>query len=351
MSKDKIFVEGCLMQAVAEPARALVRLWLALRQQGTVESGFDPAGCESDARKVVRALESGGPRPVVHPFAALRAVDEYLTRRELGQERRTLEVGPADELKDSWFVVPRPEGWVSRLATQHGQIEFWLQRHQVVPASHQGITIGILRPPHRLWRLLAAPELPFLVGGFLDGVVPDWENPPPYRCRCLRDPETRWRSVRRLLVRAERRGVRIVVLPELTIDAEVRRRIEKYLAEPRSGPRFVLVVAGSFHEEGTGPDRVPPGRRNVAHVFDGFGEEILCHVKLRPMRATPGGIAVIEEVEGGQHVDLLNAPFGLVGLAVCLDYCEIGYAPVADLWRELGPALMLVPSMGQKSTN
>jgi predicted amidohydrolase len=111
------------------------------------------------------------------------------------------------------------------------------------------------------------------------------------------------------------------------------------------------VVAGSFHEDDSGAAEGSGPRRNVAHAFDGHGDEVLRQVKLRPMRAMPGDQVADEEIEGGSSVRLIHAWFGLLGIAICLDFCEIGDSPVTDLWRAIGPALMLVPSMGADPTN
>ena len=135
------------------------------------------------------------------------------------------------------------------------------------------------------------------------------------------------------------------MLPELTVDAEVRSRICAWLREKRPRPAFDLVVAGSFHEENQAD------RHNVAHVFDDFGDEVFRHVKLRPMRAMPHGEPADEEIDGSAEVSLIQAWFGLIGVAICLDFCESGDTPVTDLWRAAGPALMLVPSMGRGTTN
>lgn len=65
----------------------------------------------------------------------------------------------------------------------------------------------------------------------------------------------------------------------------------------------------------------------------------------------PGNREAAEEIEGGVSVRLIHAWFGLLAVAICLDFCESGNAPVTDLWREVGPAVVLVPSMGASSTN
>jgi predicted amidohydrolase len=141
----------------------------------------------------------------------------------------------------------------------------------------------------------------------------------------------------------------VIVLPELTVDAMVRQELGRWLRE--SHHPFALVVAGSFHEQGVGPTEAAAPRHNVCHVLDRWGGELLAHVKLRPMRAGSDARPLDEDLTGGNKIELLLAPFGLIGVAICLDFCEIGDTPVTDLWRTAGPALMLVPSMGRESTN
>ncbi len=84
------------------------------------------------------------------------------------------------------------------------------------------------------------------------------------------------------------------------------------------------MLAGSFHEPAAGGAAGQGRGRNVARLLDGYGDEVLQQQKLRPMRSTAGGAAVDEDVEAGRSVRLLDAPFGLLGVAICLDFCEIG---------------------------
>jgi predicted amidohydrolase len=154
--------------------------------------------------------------------------------------------------------------------------------------------------------------------------------------------------VQAVLEEARSHGATIVVLPELTVDPEVRRRLRQWLRENPSHP-FALVVAGSFHESRPGVEAGPG--QGVARVFDAFGDEVLAHVKLRPMRTEKKDRRIAEDLEGSRKVDLVLAPFGLLGVAICLDFCESGDVAVANLWTRVGPALMLVPSMGGTSTN
>jgi predicted amidohydrolase len=262
---------------------------------------------------------------------------------------RRVELSP-EKGSGAFLVVPRPSGWTSRLAaSQPGHVEYWMRHYQVLPTLHRGISVRVSPAPRALEQLLASPPIPFAAGGFLDGVFPDWNDRSPYRCSCLQDPDQRWYSISALLDKAESAGAMIVVLPELTLDETVRRRLSEWLRDRKEHP-FALVVAGSFHEtDGTLGEE--PLRRGISRALDRWGEDLLVHVKLRPMRAMPDGKVADEDLTGYDQVELLLAPFGLTGVAICLDFCEIGDTPVTDLWRAVGPALMLVPSMGGDSTN
>ncbi len=233
---DEVLLRTCRKLASDQPARALVLLWRYLRDHGNFEHGFSRDRCLREAERAQTDLEAGRPLPQAHPAALLRAVDGYLAQLDLGQEPRVRRIDvPGAPSRESYFVVSRPRGWRSRLALgQPGHLEYWMRRHQVVPTNHRGISIEIHRPSHDLLDLLAAPQMPFVTGGFRDGVLPDWNEQSPFRCQRLRDPDTRWQSVLNLLAEARGRGAALVVLPELTIDPQVRARLRDWLrAQPQ----------------------------------------------------------------------------------------------------------------------
>lgn len=351
MSDGEGFVGRLLPTVRAEPARALVRLRLHLREQGPFERGFNSERCERDASLMRAALrQPDGPLAVVHPLAALAALDRYLAEEvDRGFEPRPRRFAlPAGEGGGEFWLVPRRPGWSSRFsATQSGHVEYWMRHYQVVPAVHRGIEVRLRQAPPHIGEALAQVVTPFAAGGFLDGVLPRWISTSPYRCRCLADAEKRRQPVEALLDEAARRGAVIVVLPELTVDPDVRQCVRAWLRGREHG--IALVAAGSFHEPRSVQDDGPG--QGLAYLLDAWGERAMTHTKLRPMRAMPKGERAEEDLEGGRAVELLLVPFGLLGLAICLDFCDSGDAPVADLWTQIGPALMLVPSMGDGSTN
>jgi predicted amidohydrolase len=324
-------------------------LWRDLsRNHQILEEGLQRATCEFQAQVFQEAVERGDPLPDVHPFAALRALGEYQYLLDLGQQTHFRTVAVGEEL--FWLVQRRPK-WTSPIAEgKAGHIEFWLRRFQIFPALNDGIHVSVRRLPveFRLPKPETVSRVSFVAGGFIDGVFPDWTSTPLYRCTALLDPGKRWESVQSVLISATAAGAAIVVLPELTVDAEVRQRIREWLREQDKASSLALVVAGSFHEH----SGTPPKHRNVAYVYDGTGQEVLRHTKLRPMRTKKrSGDIVDEGVTGGSEVTLFYAWFGLIGVATCLDFCEIGSVPVAKLWGIVGPAMMLVPSMGEETTN
>jgi hypothetical protein len=335
--------DEALGYAHSKPRVAIALLWHYLvSSHSHFEEGFDRNQCELEADHFRTALDIGADLPTVHPAAALRALSEYLYDLDSGNEPRAqVAATPHGE----FWVVPRRSGWTSPLsAKQAGHLEYWLRCHHVVPAKHSGIDVRVVAVPKYFRRARAKP-MTFLAGGFLDKVLPKWSHESPFRCEVLTDPDSRWLSVRAMLETAAAEGVAVVVMPELTVDASVRLQIRNWLKSQARGSSIALVVAGSFHETVSGR------KRNVAYVFDGDGEEVLQHVKLRPMRAIPEEETMDEGIEGGSEVQLMHTWFGLMGVAICLDFCETGGAPVATLWSTVGPALMLVPSMGKDNTN
>ncbi len=348
MARDELFVERCRRLTLEEPARALVYLWCHLQEQGGFEAGFRRPECESQAAEALEALLRGEEPPRVHPVAALSACDEFLAA--LDRRRRTRPRRIRREDAEEFYVLPRREDWTSRHAEQPGNLGFWMRRHQVIPAQHRGISIELRPLSRRLARRLEVARLPFTTGGFLDNVLPDWNESSPYRCSRLKDVERRWRSVVALLEKASRRGAVLVVFPELTVDSEILRRLRRWLHRERRHHGFSLVVAGSFHEDGNVDGGGHEPRRNVSSILDAFGREVFRHTKIRPFRTSKGEAFEEEDIEGSTHVELLQLGFGLVGVALCLDFCEEAETAVERLWSAVGPALMIVPSMGGKST-
>lgn len=351
MPANELFLRQCWRDAREDPARVLVQLWNHLKDQQNFNEGFEPWCCEEQAEEAFLALQTDRNLPDVPAAALLRSVDRYLAEEDGSTEPRSRWIEIAERPSETFAVLPRRRGWTSVFAvSQPSQPEYWMRLYQVVPRRYNGISIDIWRPPEPLLRGLEHPELPFAAGGFVDGVGPDWYETFPYRCRALQAPELRWQSLLTLLEEADRLGTVLLVLPELTVDLEVRSRLRDWLWHHRRKHPFRLVVAGSFHEADPGLPDDPGSRRNVVLLYDRYGKEILRQAKIQPMYTTKNGKKIYEGVKAGLSICLVHASFGLAGLAVCRDFCEEG-GRVEGLWEQVGPALMLVPSMGSDSTN
>jgi len=318
----------------ASPFASLVRVWLVCANHGTFQRDLDRDACEAAAKRLFRSFGRSGRRPrlVAPPAAWLRALDEYCATLATG--------GDAPRRIEGHYVVRRPDAWRSKLADeQPNHREFWMRHHQIVPVKHHGIDVKISHRSDALRGL--APPFDAAAGGFVDGVQPNWSTHPAYRCTALLDARKRTASVEALLDEARRREARVVVLPELTVDPRVLAEIQRWLQD--EDHPFVLVAAGHVVVDSI--------RRNEAWLLSARGEKLITHWKLEPMRHGAGAGAVDEDIRAGTRLEVLAGPGGLVALAICLDFCESGGAQVATLWEAVGPALILVPSMGDASTN
>lgn len=323
------FAADCLRRAqTGEPDAvvALVRLWAHLADHGAMQAGLSRERVEADVLLARAALDHGTAPVAVHPAAALRALDGWLADGRVGHEPWVVELDD-----EGVSVVGRPPGWSSTLSrAQPNHREYWLRAHQVVPMEHRGIRIRVVAAPADLEDRLGVAALGVWAGGFAAGAGMDWGARPP----SLRDPPARAREAVDVLARALAGGAHVVVLPELTVDRTVIDHVADWLKEERRA--LAVVATGSAYEGGW----------NVARLCDARGEPLLEHRKLEPMRARMGD----EDIRAGDALTLLACRRGLLALAVCLDFCEGGDTPVSRLWHAVGPALVLVPSMGDAPT-
>lgn len=348
----------CLREGTDQPALALARLYLGLYEnQPALEQGISTAMGDRQRHEdlVGKFIDHLASSRIVAQvpdeqdcLALLVALDAAAADRQAGLEPSA---GLFEDL-GAW-VQRRPAHSSPAFARQPNQLQHWMRRHWVFPTEHHGITIHVRSSRDcvsfhaKLAKALESGDMRVHLGGFDDGVVPKWITPHPrYGCATLSDEESRWASIRKILQRAASEEAHVLLLPELTITPALRTRLADWLARNPDHP-FQIVVPGSFHEEVAGV------RRNVAVALDRFGDEILRHHKLCPMRVMAGGgdvpEGVLEDIEGASRIELVSTPLGLLALGICLDFCEEGGA-FADLWQRIGPGVVLVPSMSGKAT-
>jgi predicted amidohydrolase len=330
--------------------QALLRCWLFFRDhhpafQAAEKIAMDMAEQHSEQKeKLYDLLLLGDPltlrnRKYENPLALMEALDQFLFERYASH--RPAPPCLLSHGKEKYFIYRRvgAYGATPRHAEQTGHLQSRLRHHWIIPARIEGIKISI-KSASAIQTILCAPfeadELSVLVCAFPDGVTPKWLplQGNAWISEELTDPETRWASALGAIKEAARQGAHIVVLPELSISPILRRRISEWLDDEADHP-FLLVLPGSFHEEKEGKVY------NTAALFGRSGKEILSHKKL----TTFSDKDKREGTQTGDSIELLDTPLGLIGIPICLDFCQEG-SPFNRIWLEIGPEWLLVPAFG-----
>lgn len=159
------------------------------------------------------------------------------------------------------------------------------------------------------------------------------------------DPPALDAKIRALVATAERRGVDLLLLPELCLTAEMHAA----LVATHAFGRLPFVVAGSHHS----PSGVGPGQ-NEATLF-AHGRPIASHRKFRPVifpdRFDDTGAT--RQVARQEHLRVDESRISVlvtgdwsVAVLICKDVMENA---VQDLLRDLAVQLVLVPAMSPKT--
>ncbi len=340
------------------PYEALARLFIKLEsdlpsRQAAIECWKNNKDAyENRTRKIRAALQHSNITtltPAIQPveaFAFLRALDEHLASLNFFESK-------ASVLKTqggSIYVHQRPEGWRCGYTHQPLHTQYWMRNHWVFLNMVDGVEVmfdtgnpkdglGQSALHESLKRVIAGGQLRIYVCGFLDkvGLVNECE-PPYYRFSGLNDIESRWKSVEEALNAANASQAHVLVLPELTVCACLRRRVQDWLS--RTMHTLLFVIPGSFHFDIEGK------HIGEAVLLDNFGDVLLRHHKLQP-EIIDG--KAIEYIEPASHLTVLPTEVGLIALGICLDFCQ-DLPSMNALWNQLGPSLVFVPSMSNKAT-
>lgn len=219
-----------------------------------------------------------------------------------------------------------------------------LRYHRILPTTNAGIPIRLFHAPAKLGELSKAlygaalfPGLQLQCAPTDKGfIVTDVFFDPAL------GPDVHTDLLDQSLASAHKSGCAAVVFPELTVPPRERERIMLALQNrpwrKESESTVPMIVAGSWHITRDGKTY------NETVVFDGYGDEIMIHDKLliyNDPKLGPENVAV------GEHVSILALEDALVGIGICLDFCEECEAqPYGDLDLDL----ILVPSFGKAST-
>ncbi|TVR65531.1 MAG: hypothetical protein EA420_02875 [Candidatus Competibacteraceae bacterium] len=170
----------------------------------------------------------------------------------------------------------------------------------------------------------------------------DPASPQPSFSVRLRDSDQRWPVIEGLLRQAAEQGIDVLVLPELSVDADWVDRAEQWLQAHPQSPS--VVVLGSFHDQRQGRRRnicttLAPGSRLHEHYkFNAF--------EWRPPDPATGAETVYREdiattpatitIHLGRHWSLTTL--------ICKDFIEPG---VDHLLEELRVGLVLIPACSE----
>ncbi len=342
-------------------ATALVTLWVALQEDAELlgrarhAAGVTEIDDPSRDRRLGALVDAGRrglPLPSefrADPLTVAAALDVEFA----GGERTT----PAPRPRSRVATVQHPLGQFlvqvrcrpySRHARQK-KLPHWFRHCRIVPRRLAGHCVEIVRMPRSssqrlttsLRGLVRVTAATFSQHCELDA-RPATQN--SFIADGLANETDRWREIEALLQRVRDR-THVVVLPELSVTPALRARISSWLATNHH--RIQLVLAGSFHERVSEHER--PVNRAV--LLGSRGERLMWHDKLAAFIASgelPAGAAHLREehIHPGNVVRLLDTPFGLLAVAICLDHCD-DLAP--ELWRRVEPDLLLVPAMNPQS--
>ena len=101
---------------------------------------------------------------------------------------------------------------------------------------------------------------------------------------------------------------------------------------------FLFVLPGTFHQKFDGK------YFNYTELYGPTGKPVLSHCKL----TFAGTRDKYEKISTGRNINLLDTMIGLMGIPICLDFCEEKY-PYGNLWEQIGAHWFLVPAFGDKS--
>jgi hypothetical protein len=286
-----------------------------------------------------------------HPLALLQALDEFLgqqTRYSIQSDNTFKDL--VDERGITHTLVRRRLPRHTPANQQTPNIEHWCHHHTLIssPIVSKGGELHIEFMALRT-RSITGKQLKDCLTGqqavkirlshFDDGVALTFEEesaPDRFFAAGLTDEALRQKHL--LAELAEAVNTHWWVAPELTVPVPMQNEISKLLA---ANPNSLLVaVPGSFHYY-DGEDR-----RNRAQIFDGYGKSLFSHDKLTQFSDRDAKPNVHENILVATRLVLVDTPLGLVGVAICKDFCDVGNSALLNAWNDIAPDWLLVPSYG-----
>lgn len=242
-----------------------------------------------------------------------------------------------DLFRDELTPTPRRLGprlhelvWL-RLLPQHGR------SHQVRLSFESEDVLADLRPETRMGVAIPSDRLPDLRFERTDELQPSFFDMRP------RDPGAQQEAILNLLDEADRAGVRVLLLPELSVHQDIATAVERWLARP--GRSVSILVCGSMHIERNGQRRnaspiLLPGGRSIEHFKFGPASQ--------PLPAADGSLVDHREdvVTHPSVIPVLMCGDWSFTVLIGQDLLEPGVDRILEL---LGVRLVLVPSCSPRA--
>ncbi len=276
----------------------------------------------------------------------IRALEFALTGYSLGDYPTNPNADWRVRLPDGaeYFLVPLPRRVWGRGYDPRTDGRAFSKRclimHRVIPTKVDGTVVTFV--PMRSVRRLSNDPLRFAAAVFEKADFGDAEHQNPFRVSQveLGDFDT---VALDAVTRTHQLPYLALVFPELTVNEEGLEKLRSLLKKkpftvPLGAISPTLVVAGSWH--------VMDGDRNfnVATILNGQGTTIATYRK----RHSYGGQGRPREaIASGTEFPILLSPEGMVGFAICLDFCNHG---TPTLYEQVDIDFVLVPSCGNTST-
>lgn len=184
----------------------------------------------------------------------------------------------------------------------------------------------------------------------------------PFWVKEIKNAESSKNALFAILKKCAQNGVNILVLPELTIDANLLDFVKDWLSENNSvrvssgGNGLLLVVAGSFHIQ-DGDDKI----YNISSVLNHNGEILWTQGKIQPysfncndIETTPELKTILKTSNNGGHERITSSdriwcfdtPLGRMAVSICIDYFHSDHL---EAFRHSGINIFLVPAMSSSN--
>jgi predicted amidohydrolase len=283
------------------------------------------------------------------PLLWLQAIDEHC-HRIFGPDSATPHDAINDGFGESKVLSLYPGFGGGRLTGQFGNLFYWLKHHRVIPLDNShGIDVEVRDIPsgYKDWNACRFNSEIIRIGivHFTDDIKLDigYTDNNFFICNGINDEEQRLAAALEHIRKAHEAGVHLLIIPELTITANMRSAISErmmhlsFMDGEHHELSVPLIVPGSFHE------RCDCKWRNHAEALCGLDGTALFGSDKRE-RVTFNHCGELIE-SSPTPITCLSTPIGLIGMTICRD---LFMGSSAAVLQSLPLDWLLVPSMSDK---